>query len=76
MGALFQKWNGMISEGTTGLTATLALVAVLAIIVVVVLAVVTHDDKEKAAKVKNLIGILIFCSVGAVAGALASWALS
>lgn len=76
MNSLFTKWTSMITESTNGLTALLAAAALLALGAVVLLAVFTHDDREKAAKVKTLIWILAILGVFAVGGALVSWAMS
>lgn len=76
MSQLIGKWTAMITETSTGLTVLLSAIALLALAAVVILAVVTHDDKERAAKVKTIITILAFLGVFSVGGALVTWAMA
>ncbi len=76
MSELIAKWTSLITGTSALLTGLCVAVAVLALGVLIVLAIVTHDDKEKAAKVKNIVTVLGFVSVFAVISALVSWAIA
>lgn len=76
MPALIEKWTSMVTEVTGGLSGLVIVIAVLAIAVLVIMSIVTHNDVEKAAKIKSFVWVLAVVAVFAVGSQLVNWAVS
>lgn len=76
MNAVISKWTAMLTEASQGGLTILGTGAVVAIIVFIVMGIFSPGDQERAATIRTIVVILIFCALAIGATGLVQWAMS